>query len=169
MNERRPSVCDLSGLLDGERKLVTVLFADIVKSSVLISNKDPEDANQILLSILEIMIESVHRFNGTVSQILGDGIMAIFGAPVALEDHAIRACFAADAMQTNIEQVFGVKPRQVGPPVAIRVGLNSGEVMAHTVENDSPDHGALWLMNLLIMNTPAKSSQMRSLNLLEKS
>ena len=126
MGERRPSVRDPGGLLDGERKLVTVLFADIVKSSILISGKDPEDANQILLSVLEIMIESVHRFNGTVNQILGDGIMAIFGAPVAQEDHAIRACFAADAMQANVEQVFGIEPRQVGPPVANGFSPNSG-------------------------------------------
>ena len=136
MGERRPSVRDPGGLLDGERKLVTVLFADIVKSSILISGKDPEDANQILLSVLEIMIESVHRFNGTVNQILGDGIMAIFGAPVAQEDHAVRACFAADAMQANVQQIFRAKPRRRGSTVAIRIGLNSGEVMAHTVEND---------------------------------
>ncbi len=121
---------------DGERKIVTVLFADIVRSSLLISRKDPEDANEVILSILQIMIDCVHRFEGTVTQILGDGIMAVFGVPVAQEDHAFRACLAAQAIQTTIGQSFDAKSLPPDRPIAVRVGLSSGEVLMQTVEND---------------------------------
>ena len=121
---------------DGERKIVTVLFADIVRSSSLVSGIDPEDANDVLLSVLQLMIDWVHRFGGTVTQVLGDGIMTVFGAPTAQEDHAIRACFAADGMQAAARQAFHLQPPRAGPPIAIRIGLSSGEVVTQTVGND---------------------------------
>jgi hypothetical protein len=78
--------------LEGERKQVTVLFADLKGSMELLANRDPEEARQLLDPVLEHMIEAVHRFEGTVNQVMGDGIMALFGAPLAHEDHAVRAC-----------------------------------------------------------------------------
>src|SRR4029453_14369911 len=84
--------------LEGERKQVTVLFADVKGSTELLADRDPEEARKILDPVLERMMEAVHRYEGTVNQVMGDGIMALFGAPVAHEDHAVRACYAALAM-----------------------------------------------------------------------
>ena len=80
--------------LEGERKQVTVLFADLKGSMELLADRDPEDARQLLDPVLERMMEAVHRYEGTVNQVMGDGIMALFGAPIAHEDHAVRACYA---------------------------------------------------------------------------
>ena len=85
--------------LEGERKQVTVLFADLKGSMELLADRDPEEARQLLDPVLERMMAAVHRYEGTVNQVLGDGIMALFGAPLAHEDHAARACYAALAMQ----------------------------------------------------------------------
>src|SRR5207245_5450520 len=82
-------------VLEGERKQVTVLFADLKDSTELIRGLDPEAAQQLLDPALQRMMDAVHRFEGTVNQVLGDGIMALFGAPIAHEDHALRACYAA--------------------------------------------------------------------------
>jgi class 3 adenylate cyclase len=81
--------------LQGERKHVTVLFADLKGSMELLADRDPEEARKILDPVLERMMEAVHRYEGTVNQVMGDGIMALFGAPLAHEDHAVRACYAA--------------------------------------------------------------------------
>src|SRR5437868_15429731 len=81
--------------IEGERKLVTVLFADLKGSMELIADRDPEEARKLLDPVLEHMCEAVEKYGGTVSQIMGDGIMAMFGAPLAAEDHAVRACHAA--------------------------------------------------------------------------
>jgi hypothetical protein len=78
--------------LEGERKQVTVLFADIKGSMELLAERDPEEARKILDPVLERMMEAVHRYEGTVNQVMGDGIMALFGAPLAHEDHGVRAC-----------------------------------------------------------------------------
>src|SRR5712692_7690644 len=78
--------------IEGERKQVTVLFADMKGSMELLADRDPEEARKILDPVLERMMEAVHRYEGTVNQVMGDGIMALFGAPLALEDHAVRAC-----------------------------------------------------------------------------
>jgi class 3 adenylate cyclase len=83
---------------EGERKQVTVLFADLKGSMELLADQDPEEARQLLDSVLERMMEAVHRYEGTVNQVLGDGIMALFGAPIVHEDHTVRACYAALAM-----------------------------------------------------------------------
>jgi hypothetical protein len=88
--------------LEGERKQVTVLFADLKGSMELLADRDPEEARQLLDPVLERMMEAVHRYEGTVNQVMGDGIMALFGAPISHEDHAMRACYAAMAMQTAI-------------------------------------------------------------------
>ena len=85
--------------LEGERKQVTVLFADLKGSLELLADRDPEEARQLLDPVLERMMAAVHRYEGTVNQVMGDGIMALFGAPIAHEDHAVRACSAALAMQ----------------------------------------------------------------------
>src|SRR5215510_8097821 len=85
--------------LEGERKQVTVLFADLKGSMELLADRDPEEARNILDPVLERMMEAVHRYEGTVNQVMGDGIMALFGAPLAHEDHAVRACYAALRMQ----------------------------------------------------------------------
>ena len=85
--------------LEGERKQVTVLFADLRGSLELLADRDPEEAQRLLDPVLELMIEAVHRYEGTVNQVMGDGIMSLFGAPVAHEDHAVRACYAALRMQ----------------------------------------------------------------------
>ena len=81
--------------LEGERKYVTVLFADLKGSMELLADRDPEEARKILDPVLTHMMDAVHRFEGTVNQVMGDGIMALFGAPIAHEDHAVRACYAA--------------------------------------------------------------------------
>jgi class 3 adenylate cyclase/tetratricopeptide (TPR) repeat protein len=115
--------------LEGERKLVTVLFADLRGSTELIADRDPEEARRLLEPVLERMCDTVESYGGTVSQVMGDGIMAIFGAPVSLEDHAIRACHAAMAMQERIRHEADDIQRTRGVPIQIRVGLSSGEVV----------------------------------------
>jgi class 3 adenylate cyclase len=88
--------------LEGERKQVTVLFADVKDSMALLADRDPEEARRLLDPLLERMIEGVHQYEGTVNQVMGDGIMALFGAPLAHEDHAVRACYAALRMQESV-------------------------------------------------------------------
>ena len=88
--------------LEGERKQVTVLFADLKGSMELLADRDPEEARKILDPVLERMMEAVHHYEGTVNQVMGDGIMALFGAPLAHEDHAVRACYAALRMQEAV-------------------------------------------------------------------
>src|SRR5947199_10090800 len=90
--------------LEGERKQVTVLFADLKGSMELLADRDPEEARRILDPVLERMMEAVHHFEGTVNQVMGDGIMALFGAPIAHEDHAVRACYAALRMQERVSR-----------------------------------------------------------------
>jgi class 3 adenylate cyclase/tetratricopeptide (TPR) repeat protein len=122
--------------LEGERKQVTVLFADIKDSTELIRDLDPEAAQQLLDPAIHIMMDAVHRFEGTVNQVLGDGIMALFGAPVAHEDHTARACYAALAMQAAMREYTEEVRRAHGLTLRIRVGLNAGEVVVRTIGND---------------------------------
>src|SRR5262245_55666956 len=122
--------------LEGERKQVTVLFADLKDSTELIRGLDPEAAQRLLDPALHAMMEAVHRYEGTVNQVLGDGIMALFGAPVAHEDHAVRACYAALHMQEAIGRYADELRRQQGLDVQIRVGLNSGAVVVRAIGND---------------------------------
>src|SRR5213595_2122521 len=122
--------------LTGERKQVTVLFADLKGSLELLADRDPEDARALLDAVLERMMEAVHRYEGTVNQVMGDGIMALFGAPVAREDHAVRACYAALRMHRAIAHDADDVRRRLGVDVQIRVGLNSGEVVVRAVGSD---------------------------------
>src|SRR5215510_655433 len=122
--------------LEGERKQVTVLFADLKDSTELIRDLDPEEAQKLLDPAIHLMMEAVHRFEGTVNQVLGDGIMSIFGAPLAHEDHAARACYAALAMQAAMQPYAEEVRRTSGMTMRIRVGLNSGEVVVRTIGND---------------------------------
>jgi class 3 adenylate cyclase len=122
--------------LEGERKQVTVLFADLKGSMELLADRDPEEARQLLDPVLERMMAAVHRYEGTVNQVMGDGIMALFGAPIAHEDHAVRACYAALAMQASVKQYAAEVQRTQGVPIQIRVGLNAGEVVVRSIGSD---------------------------------
>jgi class 3 adenylate cyclase/tetratricopeptide (TPR) repeat protein len=122
--------------LEGERKQVTVLFADMKGSMELLADRDPEEARKILDPVLEHMIEAVHRYEGTVNQVMGDGIMALFGAPLAHEDHAVRACYAGLRMQDAVKRYAEQVQRSEGIPIQIRVGLNSGEVVVRSIGSD---------------------------------
>jgi len=122
--------------LEGERKQVTVLFADIKGSMELFADRDPEAAQKIFDPVLERMIEAVHHYEGTVNRVMGDGIMALFGAPIANEDHAVRACYAALRMQETVKQYAEDVQRTQGVGVTIRVGLNSGEIVVCGIGND---------------------------------
>ena len=122
--------------LEGERKQVTVLFADLKGSMELLADRDPEEARQLLDPVLERMMAAVHRYEGTVNQVMGDGIMALFGAPIAHEDHAMRAGYAALAMQAAIRTYAEDARRAHGITVQMRVGLNSGEVVVRAIGND---------------------------------
>src|SRR6266446_6980834 len=122
--------------LAGERKQVTVLFADLKDSTELIRGLDPEAAQQLLDPAIQRMMDAVHRFEGTVNQVLGDGIMALFGAPIAHEDHALRACYAALAMQAAMQPTTEEVRRTRGLELRMRVGLNSGEVVVRAIGND---------------------------------
>ena len=130
--------------LEGERKQVTVLFADLKGSMELLADRDPEEARQLLDPVLERMMEAVHRYEGTVNQVMGDGIMALFGAPLAHEDHAVRACYAALDMHAAMRRYNEEVRRAHGVEVQIRVGLNSGEVVVRAIGSDlRMDYAAL--------------------------
>jgi class 3 adenylate cyclase/tetratricopeptide (TPR) repeat protein len=122
--------------IDGERKQVTVLFADIQGSMELFADRDPEAVQKLFDPVLECMIEAVHRYEGTVNRVMGDGIMALFGAPIAHEDHAVRACYAALRMQEAVTRYSGQIHRSHGLTVEIRVGIHSGEIVVYGVGND---------------------------------
>ena len=130
--------------LEGERKQVTVLFADVKGSLALIEHADPEDARRILDAGLGVMMDAVHRYEGTVNKVLGDGIMALFGAPIAHEDHAVRACYAALAIQRAMQAHAAALRGTHGVEVSARIGLNSGEVLVRAIGNDlSMDYDAI--------------------------
>jgi len=122
--------------LEGERKVVTVLFADLKGSMELLADRDPEEARKILDPVLAHMMEAVHRYEGTVNQVMGDGIMALFGAPLAHEDHAVRACYAALRMHDTIRRYTEDLRRTHGVEVQIRAGLNSGDVVVRSIGSD---------------------------------
>jgi class 3 adenylate cyclase len=122
--------------LEGERKQVTVLFADIVGSTALIEGRDPEEAQRLLDGAVKVMMDAVHRYQGTISRLMGDGLMALFGAPVAHEDHAVRACYAALAMQEGMARYAEQARERDGVAVGLRVGLNSGEVVVRVIADD---------------------------------
>ena len=122
--------------LEGERKQVSVLFADLKGSMELFADRDPEDARRLLDPVLDRMMEAVHHYEGTVNQVMGDGIMALFGAPLTHEDHAVRACYAGLRMQESVKRYAEEVHRIAGVPLHIRVGVNSGEVVVHSIGSD---------------------------------
>ena len=122
--------------LQGERKQATVLFADVVGSTELVRDRDPEDAQRLLDGVVQLMMDAVHRYEGTVSRLMGDGLMALFGAPIAHEDHAVRACYAALAMLQAAREYADQARRTHGSAVQIRVGLNSGGVIVRLIANE---------------------------------
>ncbi len=124
------------GAPDGERKTITALFADLKGSTTLIEGLDPEEARAILDPALQLMMDAVHRYEGYVAQALGDGIFALFGAPIAHEDHPQRALYAALRMQEDMRR-YAATLRQKGyPPLLMRVGLNTGEVVMRSIRKD---------------------------------
>ncbi|MDM0108048.1 AAA family ATPase [Variovorax sp. J22R24] len=129
-------IIDSRMALEGERKQISVLFADMKSSMELLVGRDPEEARNILDPMLEQMMEAVHYYEGTVNQVMGDGIMALFGAPIAHEDHAVRACCAALRMQATVARYSEGLRRAGTTPVEIRVGVNSGEVVVRSISSD---------------------------------
>ena len=124
------------GQLEGERKQITVMFADLKGSMEMLAERDPEDARRILDPVLETMMEAVHRYAGTVNQVMGDGIMALFGAPVAQEDHAVRAGYAALRIREAMAALAEEHEDRLGVRINFRIGLNSGEVVVRTIGSD---------------------------------
>ena len=129
-------ILDNRAALEGERKQVTVLFADIHGFVDVLGERDPEELGPALDRVRELMMEAVHRYEGTVNQVVGDGIMALFGAPLANEDHAVRACYAALRMQAQLAAYREQVQRALGLPLSIRVGINSGEVVVRSIGSD---------------------------------
>jgi class 3 adenylate cyclase len=123
-------------VLEDERKQVTVLVAALKGSMELLAHRDPEDARKLLDPVLERMMHAVRRYEGMVNQVTGDGIMALFGAPLALEDHPVRACYAALRMQALVRQHAADALQQYGVNLQIQVGLDSGEVVVRAIGSD---------------------------------
>jgi class 3 adenylate cyclase len=120
--------------VDGERKTVTALFAEIKGSMELIEDLDPEEARRLVDPALKLMMDAVHRYEGYVAQSTGDGIFALFGAPIAHEDHPQRALFSALRMQEDLKR-YADKLRERGqPPLSVRVGVNNGEVVVRAIQ-----------------------------------
>ena len=124
------------GAADGERKTITALFADLKGSTALIEGLDPEDARAIIDPALQLMMDAVHRYDGYVAQALGDGIFALFGAPIAHEDHPQRALYAALRMQEEMRQHSDQARLKGGIPLQMRVGINTGEVVVRSIRKD---------------------------------
>ncbi len=135
---------DEAAPLDGERKQVTVLFADVMGSMDMAEQTDPEEWRQIMQRFFALLSEGVRRFEGTVDKFTGDGIMALFGAPIAHEDHAPRACFAALHIGELVSEYAGELRRAKGLSFSVRIGINSGEVVAGAIgEDDEPEYTAV--------------------------
>lgn len=122
--------------LEGERKLVTVFFCDVTGFTSLSESLDPETVHQIMDGCFKILMEEIHRFEGTINQFTGDGVMALFGAPIAHEDHAQRACHAALAIQESLVAYSTVVKNEFGVEFKIRIGLNSGPVVVGAIGDD---------------------------------
>ena len=115
--------------IEGERKLVTVLFADVANYTSMAEKLDPEDVHQIMDGCFQILMDQIHKHEGTINQFTGDGVMALFGAPLAHEDHAQRACYAALAILKSIDRYGKELKNELGVDFKMRIGLNSGNVV----------------------------------------
>src|SRR2546425_10092150 len=124
------------GNTDGERKTITAVFSDLKGSTALIEGLDPEEARGILDPALRLMMEAVHRYEGYVAQALGDGILALFGAPIAHEDHPQRALYAALRMQEEMRRYADTLREKGYPPLMMRVGVNTGEVVVRSIRKE---------------------------------
>src|SRR5712692_6435215 len=124
------------GTTDGERKTITALFADLKGSTAFIEGLDPEEARAIIDPALQLMMDAVHRYAGYVAQALGDGIFALFGAPIAHEDHPQRALYAALRMQETMRRYTDTLREKGHPPLLMRVGVNTGEVVVRSIRKD---------------------------------
>jgi class 3 adenylate cyclase/tetratricopeptide (TPR) repeat protein len=124
------------GAADGERKTITALFADLKGSTALIEGLDPEEARSVIDPALQLMMDAVHQYDGYVAQALGDGIFALFGAPIAHEDHPQRAVYAALRMQDAMRRYADTLRAKGYPPLLMRVGLNTGEVVLRSIRKD---------------------------------
>jgi class 3 adenylate cyclase/tetratricopeptide (TPR) repeat protein len=124
------------GAIEGERKQVTVLFADVANYTAMAEQLDPEEAHQIMDGCFRILLDEIHECHGTINQFTGDGIMALFGAPLALEDHAQRACHAALAIQQGMKRFAEEVEKKFGLEFKMRVGLNSGPVIVGAIGDD---------------------------------
>jgi len=122
--------------LEGERKLVTVLFADVAGYTAMSEKLDPEEVHQIMEGCFQILMDEIHRYEGTIDKFTGDGVMALFGAPLAHEDHAQRACYAALAIQKALETYGHKVEKDCRIPFKVKVGLNSGPVIVGSVGKD---------------------------------
>jgi class 3 adenylate cyclase len=123
-------------ITDGERKTITALFADLKGSTALIEGLDPEEAQRIIDPALQLMMDAVHQYGGFVAQPLGDGIFALFGAPLAHEDHPQRALYAALRMQETMRRYADTLRQKGYPPLLMRVGVNTGEVVLRSIRKD---------------------------------
>jgi class 3 adenylate cyclase/tetratricopeptide (TPR) repeat protein len=122
--------------IEGERKLVTVLFADVANYTGMAEKLDPEEVHGIMDGCFKILMDEIHKYEGTINQFTGDGVMAIFGAPVAHEDHAQRACHAALSIHKGIGR-YGQKIKlDTGMDFRLRIGLNSGPVIVASIGDD---------------------------------
>jgi len=122
--------------IEGERKIVTVFFADVAGYTAISEKLDPEEVHQIMDGCFKILMDEIHRFEGTINQFTGDGIMALFGAPVAHEDHALRACRAALAVQKALEGYSKELKNRFDLEFKMRIGLNSGPVIVGAIGDD---------------------------------
>jgi len=124
------------GSIEGERKLVTVMFADVANYTSISEKLDPEEVHEIMDGCFRILMDEIHRYEGTINQFTGDGVMALFGAPLAHEDHAQRACHAALAIQKAIGKYRKDIEKKCGVAFKIRIGLNSGPVVVGPIGDD---------------------------------
>ena len=129
-------ILDTRSSIEGERKLVTVLFTDVANYTSISEKLDPEEVHQIMDGCFKVLMDKIHRYEGTIDKFTGDGVMALFGAPVAHEDHAQRACYAALAIQKAVGEYGEKIEKECGAEFKMRVGLNSGPVIIGSVGND---------------------------------
>src|SRR5881296_2498068 len=124
------------GAIEGERKIVTVMFSDVSGFTAMSEKLDPEDVHGIMDRVFEVILEAVHRHEGTINQFLGDGVMALFGAPIAHEDHASRAVRAALAIQEGLVPLREDVRRTYGKELRMRIGINTGVVVVGAIGRD---------------------------------
>jgi len=122
--------------IEGERKLVTVLFADVANYTAIAEKLDPEEVHQIMDGCFRILMQEIHKYEGTINQFTGDGVMALFGAPVSNEDHAQRACYAALSIQKAVKEYGQEVKSRCGQDFKMRIGLNSGPVVVGSIGDD---------------------------------